>query len=375
MDERGSVGLFLAGDVMVARGIDQILPNPGDPRLYERSVTDAREYVALAEAANGAIPAPVGFAYVWGDALAALDAAAPDARIVNLETAVTRSADPAPKSINYKLHPGNLPVLSAAGIDCCGLANNHVLDWGEAGLLETLAALEEAGIAAAGAGRDAAGAARPAIVELTGGGRVIVFSFAHASSGVPAEWAASPSRPGVALLADLGAASLRDIAGRVVAVKRAGDIIVASVHWGANWGYEVSAAERDFAHRLIEDADVDVVHGHSSHHAKPIEVHKGKLILYGCGDLINDYEGISGNEDYRGDLVAMYLPHLDAASGRLIALDLVPFRMARFRLNRASRDEAAWLGATLGRESAPFGVSLDLRDDDALRARWPGAPP
>lgn len=370
MSDSATISLFLAGDVMVARGIDQVLPHPGDPRLHERSVKDARDYVALAEAANGSIPAPVGFDYVWGDALAALDAAAPDARIVNLETSVTESVDPAPKSINYKLHPANLPVLGAAKIDCCALANNHVLDWGEGGLLDTLAALEDTGIAHAGAGRNAEAAARPAILELAGGGRVIVFSHGHSSSGVPDEWAAGAARPGVAFLADLGAASVRDIAGRVAAVRRQGDIVVASVHWGANWGYEVSGPEREFAHALIEAAGVDIVHGHSSHHPKPFEVYRGKLILYGCGDFINDYEGISGYEDYRGDLAAMYLPRLEAGSGRLAGLDLVVFRMARFRLNRASRDEAAWLRDTLSRQSAAFGVSLDLLEDDTLRARW-----
>jgi poly-gamma-glutamate capsule biosynthesis protein CapA/YwtB (metallophosphatase superfamily) len=286
---------------------------------------------------------------------------------------VTASARPAPKSINYKLHPDNLPVVGAAGIDCCTLANNHVLDWGEAGLVDTLAALDAAGIAHAGAGRDAAEAARPAIVTLDGGGRVIVLSLAHGSSGVPDEWAAGPGHPGVALLADLGEASIRQIASRVAPVKRAGDIVVASVHWGGNWGYAVTAAERAFAHGLIEAAGVDVVHGHSCHHPKPIEVHRGKLILYGCGDFINDYEGIQGYEAYRGDLMAMYLPRLEAASGRLVALELAVFRMARFRLNRASRDEAAWLASTLSRQGAPFGVTLQVREDATLRARWPGA--
>lgn len=372
MDDTASIRVFLAGDVMLARGIDQVLAHPGDPQLYERSVRDAREYVALAEAKNGPIPAPVGFDYVWGDALGALAAAAPDARIVNLETAITQSLQPAPKSINYKMHPANLPVLSAAGVDCCSLANNHVLDWGEAGLLETLATLEGAGIGFAGAGRDAETAARPAIIELAGGARVIVLGFGHSSSGVPAQWAAGPARPGVAFVPDLDDATARRIGERVRAVKRAGDIVVASVHWGPNWGYEIADAERRFAHALVDAAGVDIVHGHSSHHPRPIEVHEGKLILYGCGDFINDYEGISGYEEYRGDLAAMYLPRLEAAGGRLVDLELVPLRMAKFRLNRATPAEADWLADTLTRESARFGVSFQPGDGGALRARWPG---
>jgi Putative enzyme of poly-gamma-glutamate biosynthesis (capsule formation) len=77
-------------------------------------------------------------------------------------------------------------------------------------------------------------------------------------------------------------------------VKQQGDIVVASIHWGGNWDYKVPREQREFAHKLIDEAGVDVIHGHSSHHIKGIEVYRGKLIMYGCSDLLNDYEGISG---------------------------------------------------------------------------------
>lgn len=145
------VTLFLAGDVMLGRGVDQILPHPGDPALPEAYVTDARTYVELAEAANGTIARPVAFSWPWGEALAVLDAAAPDARIVNLETSVTQSDDVAPrKSIHYRMHPANLPCLAAARPAVCALANNHVLDYGRRGLAETLDSLAAAGLRAAG---------------------------------------------------------------------------------------------------------------------------------------------------------------------------------------------------------------------------------
>src|SRR5579883_837010 len=104
--------------------------------------------------------------------------------------------------------------------------------------------------------------------------------------------------------------------------------------WPPLTGGRISATgsprKRDFAHDLIDLAGVDIVHGHSSHHAKAIEVYRGKLILYGCGDFLNDYEGISGDEVYRGDLVLMYLPTVEAASGRLLGLIMVPFRIKNF---------------------------------------------
>jgi poly-gamma-glutamate capsule biosynthesis protein CapA/YwtB (metallophosphatase superfamily) len=125
-----SLTLFLCGDVMLGRGIDQILPHPGDPLLRELYVGSAITYVQLAEQVNGPIPAPVDFGYVWGDALDELRRAAPQARIINLETSVTKSRDYMPKGINYKMNPENVACLTAAGVDCCVLANNHVLDFG-----------------------------------------------------------------------------------------------------------------------------------------------------------------------------------------------------------------------------------------------------
>jgi poly-gamma-glutamate synthesis protein (capsule biosynthesis protein) len=88
---------------------------------------------------NGPIPPEVDYSYIWGDALAALEAEQPNARIVNLETSVTTSDDPWPgKGMHHRMHPTNTPVLAVASIDCCTLANNHVLDWGYDGLQETL---------------------------------------------------------------------------------------------------------------------------------------------------------------------------------------------------------------------------------------------
>jgi poly-gamma-glutamate capsule biosynthesis protein CapA/YwtB (metallophosphatase superfamily) len=120
--------LLLTGDVMLGRGIDQILQQPSTPEIYESFCKSALDYVALAEAKNGAIPRAVGCDYLWGDALDEFRRS--DLRIVNLETAITCCEVPAPKGINYRCHPANLGCVTAAGIDCCVLANNHVLDWG-----------------------------------------------------------------------------------------------------------------------------------------------------------------------------------------------------------------------------------------------------
>jgi poly-gamma-glutamate synthesis protein (capsule biosynthesis protein) len=366
----GLVRLFLCGDVMLGRGVDQILPHPGDPALREPGVRDARTYVALAEAASGPIPRPAGFPWPWGDALTVLDQAATDVRVVNLETSITSGDESAPgKVVNYRMHPANLPCLAAVRPDVCVLANNHVLDFGLRGLQETLHALAAAGLRTAGAGQNLLEARRPAPVEVDGDGRVVVVAFGTRSSGIPASWAATPDRAGIDLLPELSAAQAAEVAGRVRRATRTGDVVVASIHWGSNWGYDVAEEQVRFAHGLI-DGGVDVVHGHSSHHPRPVEVYRGKLVLYGCGDFINDYEGIAGYAAYRDHLRLGYFASVEMGSGELAGLWMAPMRARRLRLQRASRDDAAWLRDVLDRESRRFGARVDLRPDGMLALRW-----
>lgn len=124
-----------------------------------------------------------------------------------------------------------------------------------------------------------------------------------------------------------------------------------------------------FAHRLIEFG-VKVVHGHSSHHARPIEVYKGKLILYGCGDFIDDYEGISGYEKFRGDLRLMYFAHLNRRTGELLGLRMVPMMSKKLRLVHAARHDAKWLRSTLSDVSLDFGAQVKLLEDNDLILKW-----
>jgi poly-gamma-glutamate synthesis protein (capsule biosynthesis protein) len=152
----------------------------------------------------------------------------------------------------------------------------------------------------------------------------------------------------------------------VALAERAGDLVVVSIHWGGNWGYEVSREERAFAHRLIDRGAADLVHGHSSHHPGPVEIRRERAILYRCGDLLNDYEGISGYEGYRPELALLYFATLDAVTGALRALRLAPVRIRRFRLERADGADAEWLAATLDRESRGFGTRIELGPDGRL---------
>src|SRR6266704_3680385 len=285
---------------MTGRGVDQVLPHAGDPELRERYAADARAYVRLAERAHGRLPRPAGFAWPWGDALRVLEAAAPDVRVINLETSITRSRGfAAGKAIHYRMSPGNVPCLAAVRPGACALANNHVLDFGRRGLRDTLDAVSGAGLRAA---------------------------------------------------------------------KRPGDVVVVSVHWGSNWGYGVGPDQVRFAHRLI-GGGVDLIHGHSSHRPRPVEVFGGKLVLYGCGDCINDYEGIAGHERYRGDLRLLYFASLHPGTGTLAALQMAPVQARKLRLRRARQADARWLATAVERASSRFGSRVGLQPDGLLALR------
>lgn len=362
--------LFLAGDVMIGRGIDQILEAPVDPRIDEAWVRDARDYVRLAERASGPIPRGVSPEYVWGDLASELERVAPDARVVNLETSLTRRGTPWPaKEVRYRASPESAASLRAARVDVCTLANNHVLDYGDEGLEDTLASLARLGIATAGAGTDAERARAPARVALHGGGELVVLSVGSEDSGIPWSWRARGDHRGVDLLEDFSARSIDGLCARVEALDRPGSLVVVSIHWGSNWGYDVPDAHVELAHRVIE-AGADLVHGHSSHHPRPIKVWKDRLVLYGCGDLLNDYEGLGGHAEYRGDLSLAYFPSLDRDTGALRALEMQPLRIRKMRLERASDADADWLASVLDRECARWGTRVERAESARLRLRW-----
>jgi poly-gamma-glutamate synthesis protein (capsule biosynthesis protein) len=317
------------------------------------------DYVKLAERASGLIRRPAEFSYIWGDALEIFRTEQPQAKVINLETTITRSDTHwRSKDVHYKMSPENIGCLTSAGIDCCVLANNHMLDWGIPGLLDTMKALDNAGIKHAGAGRNLREAQEPAILPAGEDSRVIVFSLGWTSSGIPTAWSAEEDGPGLYVIETQRNDPIRTLAQQIDRIKRRGDIVIVSIHWGGNWGYKIPGNQKEFAHRLVDEARVDILHGHSSHHVKAIEVYKERLILYGCGDFLNDYEGIASYENFRGDLALMYFAALNPATGKLLALRMIPTQVRRFRVNRTSDADTQWLEALLNREGKRFGTAV-----------------
>ncbi len=366
-----TIKLFLAGDLMTGRGIDQILPSSSPPDLHEPYIKDAGHYVELAEHNSGRITRPVDHSYVWGTSLAELQFQSPKIRIINLETSITAGSEyDSRKGIHYRMHPDNIRMLISAGIDCAVLANNHVLDWGTAGLHETLDVLQEADIKSVGAGRKLSEAQEPAILDCTENNepaRILVFAEAHQSSGVPGEWQAGRYTAGIQVIPSFDSREVQRIKKRIGMYKGTGDIAIYSIHWGGNWGYEIDESHQRFARALIDDAGIDLVYGHSSHHPKGIEVYNDKLIIYGCGDFLNDYEGIPGHEEYRPDVSLAYFPEIQTDSGKLEGMTITPFRIRRLQLNDPVPGDISWIAQRMDEVSAVLGCRIIQADSRRLR--------
>jgi len=365
-NEKDVIRLFFCGDVMTGRGIDQILPHPGNPELHESYMKNARGYVNLAEMKNGNIPYPVDFNYIWGEALYYWNKFNPDIKIINLETSITTSDYFWPnKAVNYRMSPENIRCLTEPDIDFCALANNHILDFDQEGLAQTTQILKNAGISFSGCGKNLEEARKPAIVNISGKGRVIIFSIGMGTSGIPHVWAASSQKPGV-FLPSSDQELLDFLQGYLESFRQINDVVVTSIHWGSNWGYDIPMKQTKLAHRLIDEVGVDVIHGHSSHHFKGIEIYNNKPIFYGSGDFINDYEGIQGHETYRGDLTLMYFVDLSFPERKLQRLILIPLKIKKMQLQNASAREIQWAFKILNREGEKLQSNFKLIDKNSI---------
>lgn len=364
--------------------------------------------------------------YLWGDYLNLKISPPPDMRMLNMETAITRSIQnrdvPAWKGIRYHMHVDNLePVMRAFVEETHGgnnssplivsYANNHCMDYGRSAFeAETLPALETASplFQTVGCGRNLAEAQTPAIVDCGEKGSIEVFAFSTGCSGTPHDWWATMDQSGlVGLPAVIDKRSADRAFSLVQTYMQAhrdttpvGRMRILSIHWGPNWAMKHEdetelAARREFAHRLIDECDVDLIYGHSSHHARGMELYHDKLVLYGTGDLINDYEGFEncGEERYN-KLGGLYVVDMDAESGNFLQLRIVPMYMNRLRLERFTKSSQIWSPNTRRMESVPSksedlcrfinglsrldagsdGTPLLLEHVDAATSEIPGGP-
>ncbi|GHJ44236.1 capsular polysaccharide biosynthesis protein [Catellatospora sp. TT07R-123] len=268
--------------------------------------------------------------------------AAADACVLNLECCVSdrgqRWAAPG-KPFFFRAPPRAAALLSWLGVGCVTLANNHALDYGSVALLDTLAHLRDAGIAAVGAGPDT-DAARAWRVLYAGGLRLGVLGC----TDHPADFAAGPTAPGVAY-AELHQGVPDWLAGQIAAMAADCDLALVLPHWGPNMTTRPVPYVRTAAPRLLA-AGAALVAGHSAH------VCHGAAgpVLYDMGDLIDDY---AVDPDLRNDLGLLFEVTADAhgpvhADAVPLALDFCHTRLARDR-------EAAWIGRRFAAACAELG--------------------
>jgi poly-gamma-glutamate synthesis protein (capsule biosynthesis protein) len=291
-----------------------------------------------------------GVAYPWGDLLPVTRSA--DLCLVNLECALTAHANrwfgAQPKPFHFRAEPSAVETLRTGGVDFVSLANNHIGDFGPEGLLETIAVLDRAGIAHAGAGPTAALACAPARL-MAQGCRVGVVAFADH----PEEWAATDTAPGLNYApVSLSPVDLAYVESVLADAREQADLLICSYHWGPNMCRRPTVEFRDFAHRLI-GAGVDVFWGHSAHVVQGIEVVDGRLILYDTGDFLDDY---ATRPELRNDLSALFLLRL-GPSGRA-RLDLVPVHIERGQVRVAWGGDRDWIVRRIAESSAEFGTEL-----------------
>lgn len=245
-----------------------------------------------------------------GGAAAYLEEA--DAAVVNLEGAITARGRKAAKAYAFRFPRFAADLLSEAGVDAVLLSNNHALDYGLEGLVDTLDALAAAGVGALGAGRDIDGALAPRVAD---GARLYGLSSypAERSGWDGADHAASAKRPGIAR-AERGGAE------RLAAGFAGGSIDAVFVHGGQEWSSAPDSATKDLFRGLV-DLGADAVFGSHPHVAQGWELYEGRVIFWSLGNFV--FPGMEGTRGGERGLLAQ----VGFADERPLYVRAVPLRL------------------------------------------------
>lgn len=296
-------------------------------------------------------------AYPWGDTLSLFHEA--DVRLCNLECALADRGAPwsaTPKVFHFRSDAKNVGTLTAAHIDAVSLANNHTLDFGEEGLLHMLSTLREAGIHCAGAGATLHEAAAPALWNVKG----YEIGLLACTDNEP-EWEATDERPGTCYVpVSLEEPRAIQLLETVKRTKAAVDLLIVSLHWGSNWGYDPPAEHVPFARALI-DAGADLIFGHSGHVMRGIEVYRDKPILYCAGNFIDDYAVDDVERNDQSCIVVVEIK--GAAISRLL---LYPTVIRAYQARRARGSEQRAIAALMQKLCAQLHTTTHW-DDQAGR--------
>ncbi|WP_435552917.1 CapA family protein [Natrinema sp. CGMCC1.2065] len=307
---------------------------------------------------------------VWGTVLERLRGL--DGLVCNLECVLStrgREWQRTHRPFHFRADPDwAVPALERAGVDGCALANNHVLDYGETGLRDTLAALDDTGIARTGAGETLDEALEPAVLTIPdseasdGGNDGLDLAVVSFTDNTP-EYAADADSPGTARIEiDVDDPETRRLVRDALerARERDPDVLVASLHWGPNMVTEPPDSFRDFGHWLVENG-VDLVHGHSAHVLQGIEVYEGAPICYDTGDFVDDYRI---DEELHNDRSFLFVLRATPEGG-VRDLRLYPTEIDGCAVHEANPDAAAWARDRIRELSDPFGTEFE-REGDGL---------
>ncbi len=289
----------------------------------------------------------------WGNTLPILQGA--DAVFANLECAITAHLTPwsrTPKVFHFGAVPEAIDVLKAANISFVSLANNHVLDFEEAGFVETLEHLDKAGIAHAGGGVDLAAACKPAMVKA---GDLTLAVFA-VTDNTP-EFAATDRRPGTAYSNVADRSSWWPGSGDIAAARREGaDFVVLSAHLGPNMIEQPLPRLRRYKQSMIERG-VDIVHGHSAHNFQAVERFGRGVILHDTGDFLDDY---AVDPVLRNDWSFIF--EIGISEKGLQRLRLYPVRLSFAAVNLAEDEEAGAIFSRMKTLCDRFGTHFETDD-------------
>jgi len=211
---------------------------------------------------------------------------AADIAVGNLETPFTVRGSPADKRFIFRAHPEHIPALHTVGFDVLSLANNHILDFAPESMDNTMAALEEMGIATVGAGHGEAAAHRPAVLEVKG------IKVAFLAFAAP-RWRNSPEVP---TASDVAWAEPEPVRRTVAQAREEADLVIVLLHMGTEYEAQANQQQRAVAHAAVEGGAALVI-GHHPHVLQDVEVYRGVPIVYSLGNFVFDMDAIERTRD------------------------------------------------------------------------------
>jgi poly-gamma-glutamate capsule biosynthesis protein CapA/YwtB (metallophosphatase superfamily) len=282
--------------------------------------------VMIGRLVNDYLKATKKYASIWGNTKEILESA--DLTFINLEYALTKVAQRGEKQAPvffFRSEPEHVRALLEAGVDYCALANNHTLDFGIEGLLETLQTLDKNKISSSGAGKNLKEAQMAADLTVDNL-KIKVFSFTDNEPG----WEAGKEKPGIFYLPiDLNDKRVKEFIKKIKLAKQESCFVIVAAHWGPNMVRVPPEHHRRFARRLI-DAGVDIFWGHSSHVFQAVEIYKEKVIFYDCGELVDDY---AVDPILRNDESFIFEVLVDKS--KVKEINLIPTHIDRLKVNIA----------------------------------------